>query len=91
MQGWAERPYPEEKVHEILGYKFWVAARRLGILREEKVRQIDDPSEYFVNACTTVAENIPVAGVDRIANFTNFWADKFALAKRPTGICQLKQ
>ncbi len=41
-----------------------------------RIRQIDDFSEYFVNACTTVEDKIPVAGVDAIANHAKLWSDK---------------
>jgi len=41
-----------------------------------RIRQIDDFSEYFVNACTTVADKIPVAGVDAITGHVKMWADK---------------
>ncbi len=74
--GWAEGPYSEAKMNDIIGDEYWIAARRFGVTQKEKVRQIDDFSEYFVNACTTVADKIPVAGVDAIVNHAKLWADK---------------
>ena len=40
-KGWADGPYAEEQIHEIIGDKLWVAARRCGVTQKEKVRQID--------------------------------------------------
>ena len=58
------------------------AARRFGVEQKEKIRQIDDVSEFFVNSCSTVADKIPVAGVDAIANHTKLWADKIIEARK---------
>ncbi len=44
--------------------------------RIPKIRQINDFGEIFANACTTIADKIPVAGVDAIANYAKMWADK---------------
>ena len=41
-KGWAEGPYTEEQINEILGDQLWVAARRFGVEQTEKIRQIDD-------------------------------------------------
>ena len=81
-KGWADGPYTENQIHDIVGDKLWIAARRFGVTQKEKVRQIDDFSEYFLNACTTVADKIPVAGIDAIANHVKFWADKLLEARR---------
>ena len=75
-RGWAEGPYSEQEISDILGDDLWVAARRFGIHQKDKFRQIDDFSEYFVNACTTVENKIPVSGVDAIVNTAKFWSDK---------------
>ena len=45
------------------------------VTEKEKIRQIDDSSEYYLEACTTVAGKMPVAGTDSIANHAKFWAD----------------
>ena len=47
---------------------------------EGQAQAIDDFSEYFVNACTTIEDKIPVAGVDAIVNFAKFWSDKILQA-----------
>ena len=36
-KGWADGPYTEEQVHEIIGDKLWVASRRFGVTQKEKV------------------------------------------------------
>ena len=35
-RGWADGPYTEEQIHEIIGDKLWVAARRFGVTQKEK-------------------------------------------------------
>ena len=80
-KGWADGPYTEEQIHSIIGDKLWLAARRFGVTQKEKVRQIDDFSEYYLNACTTVADKIPVAGIDSIANHAKLWAGKIIQAR----------
>ncbi len=50
-----------------------------------RIRQIDDFSEHFVNVCTTIADKIPVAGVDSIANFAKIWADKIQEGRTSPG------
>ena len=74
--GWASGPYTEDEMSTRLGTKCWIAARRFGVSQKDKIRQIDDFSEYFVNACTTTRDKVTVAGVDAIAGFAKLWADK---------------
>ena len=42
---------------------------------------MDDFSEFFVNACTTTVDKVPVAGIDSIANHAKFWAEQILQAK----------
>ena len=69
------------QIHSIIGDKLWLAARRFGVTQKEEVRQIDVFSEYYLSACTTVADKIPVAGIDPIANHAKFRADKMIQAR----------
>ena len=39
--GWAEGPYTEDEVSDILGDDLWVASRRFGVVQKDKLRQID--------------------------------------------------
>ena len=70
---------------EKLGHDLWTPCRRFGIKQGtrvdedgkevDKIRPIDDLSEFFVNACTTIEDKVPVAGVDAIMNMARFWAE----------------
>ena len=80
-KGWADGPFTEEQISLILGDKMWIAARRFGVTQKEKTRQIDDFPEYFLNACTTVADKILVAGIDSIASHAKLWSDKILEAR----------
>ena len=84
---WAMGPYTEQQMHERYGHQLWTASRRFGVVqkdlttKKENIRQIDDFSEDFVNACTTIKDKVAVDGVDAIANVIRFWADKIREGK----------
>ena len=66
-----------------MGHDQWTASRRFGVEQgtkigedgspEPKIRQIDDLSEYFVNACVTIDEKVLVHGIDAIAGVATLW------------------
>ena len=77
---------------KLMGHNKWTASRRFGVLQglkklpngesKIKIRQIDDLSEFMVNACATIGEKVEVDGVDKIANMIKMWADLIAKAKK---------
>ena len=95
-RGWAIGPMTEEAVTKLTGDPLWIASRRSGVKLDpkekivedckkhivDKIRQIDDLSEYFVNACTTHFDKVGIAGIDAIAGLAQFWADKVLQARR---------
>ena len=100
-RGWATGPFTEKEMDELQGHKYWTASRRFGVMQGErtmpdgskkpKMRQIDDLSEFMINACTTITEKVDVDGVDKIANMIKFWADLIAKAKRdPEGKIEIE-
>ena len=67
--------------HDIASFFFWSWGTSQKVclpclVHKQEFRLIDVFSEFFVNACPTVAGKIPVAGVDAIANHATLWADK---------------
>ncbi len=80
---WASGPYTEKELTAILGHDLWTASRRFGIKQGkkllldgsevDKIRQIDDHSEFFGNACVTTDEKVTVDGIDCIANVAKLW------------------
>ena len=79
-RGWASGPFTEEEVTQRLG-PLWIPCRRFGVDQGEKIRQIDDFSECFHNACVTMTDKVTVSGVDAIANFSKCWAECIHMAK----------
>ena len=90
-KGWASGPFTEKQMTKLIGHGKWTASRRFGVSQGEKtlpdgttapkIRQIDDLSEYMVNACATITEKVEVDGIDRIANLIKLWADLISKAK----------
>ena len=71
--GWTKGPLSEEQVTELLG-EDWLACRRFGVVQGDKVRLIDDLSEFFVNATVESFEKVDLGGVDEIASIIRTWA-----------------
>ena len=72
---WANGPFTEKQMVDRHG-PLHLPCGRFGVDQANKIRPIDDFSEYFVNACTTCKDKISVAGVDAITGFIKMWADK---------------
>jgi len=89
-KGWAEGPYTEEQITNLLGTDRWVASRRFGVKQGEKIRQIDDFSKYFINGCTTVEERIDLDGVDHVVNLSRIWMELIEMAKKDGGWFQVE-
>ncbi len=88
---WALGPFTFQQMSDRHKGKEWIGCRRFGVIQgtkvddegveHPKVRQIDDLSEYFVNACVTCTDKITLCGVDGIVNFIRVWADAVRQAK----------
>jgi hypothetical protein len=55
--------------------KLWVAARRFGIKQGEKVRPIDNFSEFHVNAAFVSRERISLFSVDHVVSWSRAWLE----------------
>ena len=65
---WVNGPFTEEEKIERVGPLF-LPCRRFGVQQNDKIRPIDDFSEYFLNACVTTHDRVTVSGVDAIASY----------------------
>jgi hypothetical protein len=61
--GWLTGPWSEEALAADVG-PLWVPSRRFGLPQGGKVRQIDDFSEYQVNAAVGLRERLELGGVN---------------------------
>jgi len=65
-------PWSAEELEHRVG-SLWVAARRFSIIQNDKVRPIDDFSEFLVNAAFGVQEKISLKGVEQVAAWARAW------------------
>ena len=72
-RGWASGPFSEKEISDRVGTDKWVPAKRFGIQQGEKVRQIDDFTRFFTNACTTVKEKVALDTIDDIIAGGKTW------------------
>ena len=88
---WDIGPLTFDQISDRHKGKEWLGCRRFGVVQgtkvdengkeKPKVRQIDDLSEFFVNACVACVDKITLCGVDGIVNFCRVWADAIRQAK----------
>ena len=72
--GRAMGPFTAEEVSRRLGPR-WTAARRFGVVQNNKVRVVDDFSEYFVNSTVSTHERAAGGGIDVIVSLAKAWSN----------------
>lgn len=65
--GWLEGPLNADQVKDRVG-PLWTPSRRFGIVQGQKVRNIDDLSEFSVNQCYGPGEKLELGGVDEVVS-----------------------
>ena len=69
---WVKGPFSWSEIND--KYKGeWIASKRFGVVQGEKIRGIDDLSEFLVNASVTETEKVVLDGVDAIAATARFF------------------
>ena len=59
----------------------WVPARRFPIVQGEKVRPIDDFSQYLINSAFGTQEKVLMLGLDQVVSWTRAWAGSEGTAR----------
>ena len=72
-KGWLEGPLTAEQVASRVG-PLWTPSRRFGIVQGNKVRNIDDLSEFSVNQAYWTPEKLDLGGVDEVVAMAAAWA-----------------
>lgn len=72
-KGWLEGPLTAEQVASRVG-PLWTPSRRFGIVQGNKVRNIDDLSEFSVNQAYGTPEKLDLGGVDEVVAMAAAWA-----------------
>ena len=91
QRGWLRGPYSSSEIDARVG-PVWVASKRFGIVQGEKMRAVDDLSEYMVNSTVSESEKIVLDGVDEILAVARFFGGattggKNSSSQRRTAAC----
>ena len=65
--GWVRGPFNQQE----LDTKYdgcWIPSKRFGVRQGQKVRAVDDFSEFLVNASVTSTERLQLFGIDEVIN-----------------------
>ena len=65
QRGWLKGPMSWREVEEKFG-GCWVPSKRFGVQQNEKVRCVDDLSEFLINSTVTQTERIELEGLDHV-------------------------
>ena len=74
-------PYTAEELEEQVG-KLWIAARRFSIRQGQKLRPIDDFSEFGVNAAFGASEKVQMKNLDQVVAWSRAWVEGFSSGSR---------
>ena len=80
-KGWLKGPLSAEQVNVEVG-PLWTCSRRFGIVQGEKVRNIDDLSEFAVNQSYGPGEKLDLGGVDEVVSLAASWMTTFGIVRR---------
>eukprot|EP00972_Heterocapsa_arctica_P030407 4478390-Heterocapsa_arctica.AAC.1 len=74
---WLRGPFTPQELRDEVG-SLWVPARRFGVAQgakgKEKVRNVDDCSEFMVNAAVEGVEKVDLGGIDEYVCLVKAWA-----------------
>ena len=65
--GWVKGPFSEHDLDLKYG-GCWIPSKRFGVRQGQKVRAVDDFSEFLVNASVTSTERLQLFGIDEVIN-----------------------
>ncbi|CAE7480035.1 unnamed protein product, partial [Symbiodinium sp. CCMP2456] len=83
-KGWLSGPFTWDQMDEKYGGA-WVASKRFGVTQGDKVRAVDDLSQFQVNASVTETEKIQLEGLDDIVVYFESFALPFGASSAVTG------
>ena len=67
QDGWVKGPFSEHDLDLKYG-GCWIPSKRFGVRQGQKVRAVDDFSEFLVNASVTATERLQLFGIDEVIN-----------------------
>ena len=73
---WVVGPLSAEEVKQRLGDE-WIPSRRFGVKQNDKVRAVDDFSQFLINSAVTCHEKLDLEGIDAICATARFFLRSF--------------
>ena len=67
QDGWVKGPFSDEQLDRKFP-KGWVPSKRFGVRQGDKIRAVDDFSEFLVNMSITSTEKLALYGIDEVVN-----------------------
>ena len=65
--GWVKGPFTEQQLDEKYG-GCWVPSKRFGVKQGQKIRAVDDFSEFLINSSVSSSEKLQLFGIDEVIN-----------------------
>eukprot|EP00435_Cladocopium_sp_Y103_P035766 s4108_g9.t1 len=65
--GWVKGPFTEDQLDQ----KFdgcWIPSKRFGVRQGQKIRAVDDFSEFLINSSVSSSEKLQLFGIDEVVN-----------------------
>ena len=69
-----EGPFTPEQLETQVG-SLWIAARRFAVRQGQKLRPIDDFSEFGINAAFGASEKVQMKNLDQVVAWSRAWAE----------------
>ena len=67
QDGWVRGPFTEEQLDDKYS-GCWVPSKRFGVRQGQKIRAVDDFSEFLINASVSTSEKLQLFGMDEVVN-----------------------
>ena len=67
QDGWVRGPFTATELDEKYD-RCWIPSKRFGVRQGNKIRAVDDFSEFLVNASVTATEKLQLFGLDEVVN-----------------------
>ena len=71
-KSWMKAPFSWAEIEEKYN-GCWIPSKRFGVAQADKVRSVDDLSEFLINSAVTETEKITLEGIDHIVSLARFF------------------
>ena len=71
-KSWLKGPFSWDVIDKKYG-GCWIPSKRFGVTQGDKVRSVDDLSEFLINSAVTETEKITLEGIDHIVSLARFF------------------